>query len=470
MAPPGKEEVEIKESVLFGKYRLERVLGNGGTATVYLATHLGLQEVRAIKRISKASEGYRQFRKEGLILKSIRHPGIPIVYDLEEDEDYGYLIEEYLEGENLFEMVKEQGPLSTARTVSIGIQICHLVHHLHSAKTNPILYLDLQPKNLLLCHDTVKLVDFGLAAFPGEEGGAAGTPGFAAPEQYAGELPDERTDIYGIGAVLYFLCEGESPRQDGTSAGLRRIRQRRLRRIIRKCLERRREKRYPSASQLETDLKRVCALPAGITGGKQGGEPFPIVVAFAGNRPGVGTTHLAVGLTAYLRDQGFLALYAEQNRSGAVRELLRNSRKSLDRFGSAAVFGLSVRPFLGENVRLDERSWQVIVKDLGVWSREADAKGKQDWDVLVEVRGGKPWNSPLGACPSPGVVVWNFSLKSGAGRREFVCAPYFPDPFFPAGRARRFYARLSGRCGIERGGVSGRGLEGARQLVRRAGR
>ena len=123
MAPPGKEEIEIKESVLFGKYRLERVLGNGGTATVYLATHLGLQEVRAIKRISKASEGYRQFRKEGLILKSIRHPGIPIVYDLEEDEDYGYLIEEYLEGESLYALVKRLGSLSVKAAADLGIQI-----------------------------------------------------------------------------------------------------------------------------------------------------------------------------------------------------------------------------------------------------------------------------------------------------------------------------------------------------------
>ena len=179
--------------------------------TVYLATHLVLDEKRAIKRISKASQAYSRFRQEGLIMKSIRHPGIPIVYDFEEDESYGYLIEEYLEGDSLFDIVREQGALSAARTVSIGIQICHLVHHLHSARANPILYLDLQPKNLLLCRGTVKLVDFGRAALAGETGGAVGTPGCAAPEQYAGEVPDERTDVYGVGAVLYFLRTGSMP-------------------------------------------------------------------------------------------------------------------------------------------------------------------------------------------------------------------------------------------------------------------
>ena len=128
MAPPGKEERLSSDSILFGKYRLERVIGRGGASTVYLATHLVLDEKRAIKRISKASQAYSRFRQEGLIMKSIRHPGIPIVYDFEEDESYGYLIEEYLEGDSLFDIVREQGALSAARTVSIGIQICHLVH------------------------------------------------------------------------------------------------------------------------------------------------------------------------------------------------------------------------------------------------------------------------------------------------------------------------------------------------------
>lgn len=75
------------DTVLFGKYRLCRILGTGRLGTVFLAVHLGLFEYRAIKRVQKSSLEYDQFRREALILKELRHPGIPIVYDIEEDED-----------------------------------------------------------------------------------------------------------------------------------------------------------------------------------------------------------------------------------------------------------------------------------------------------------------------------------------------------------------------------------------------
>ena len=484
----------IRDSILFGKYRLERVLGNGGTATVYLATHLGLEEKRAIKKISRTSAEYGRFRREGLILKSVRHPGIPIVYDLEEDGECGYLIEEYLEGDNLFEVVKEQGPLSAARTVSIGIQICHLVHHLHSAKENPILYLDLQPKNLLLCRGTVKLVDFGRAAFFGEDSEAAGTPGCAAPEQYAGEQPDERTDIYGIGAVLYFLCEGRylppggvffgrhpavragrqksvRGKRRGWMAGPilreRRKEQKELQKVIRKCLERRREKRYGTAMEVAEALEKVGTRFPELPGRGSGGGSFPIVVGFAGNGRGVGTTHLAVGMTAYLRDRNISALYSEANREGAVREILRHFRKSLDHFGTISVCGLDMRPFFPENVKLDQGGWKVVVKDLGTDGWERD----REWDFLVEVRGGKWWNRSASFPPEPSLVVWNqslsrFPLRTEPGRRTAAClAPYFPDPFFPGEEAESFYCRLAEQCGIELE-RRGRWSEKGRRLLR----
>ena len=84
------------DTVLFGKYRLDRVIGKGRTGTVWLAVHLGLEEYRAIKQVSKAAVGYEAFHREALILKSLRHPAIPIVYDLEEDQNFLYLIQEYI--------------------------------------------------------------------------------------------------------------------------------------------------------------------------------------------------------------------------------------------------------------------------------------------------------------------------------------------------------------------------------------
>ena len=89
----------VENTTLFGKYQLCRILGRGRSGTVYLAKHRDLEEYRAIKQVAKACVNYDQFRREALILKDIRHPGIPVVYDLEEDEDLCYLIEEFLEGD-----------------------------------------------------------------------------------------------------------------------------------------------------------------------------------------------------------------------------------------------------------------------------------------------------------------------------------------------------------------------------------
>ena len=87
-------------------------MGNGRSGTVYLAYHIELEEYRAVKIVPKSIADYDTFRKEALFLKTLRHPGIPIVYDVEEDTGYSYLIEEYLEGESLYALVKRMGSLS----------------------------------------------------------------------------------------------------------------------------------------------------------------------------------------------------------------------------------------------------------------------------------------------------------------------------------------------------------------------
>ena len=118
-----KGGVDITEHVLFGKYRLCRKLGAGRSGTVYLAYHMELEEYRAMKIVPKTMADYDTFKREALFLKTLRHPGIPLVYDVEEDLDNSYLVEEYLEGESLYALVKRLGSLSMKTTVDLVIQI-----------------------------------------------------------------------------------------------------------------------------------------------------------------------------------------------------------------------------------------------------------------------------------------------------------------------------------------------------------
>ena len=202
-----RKEVWKFEHVLFGKYQICRELGAGRSGTVYLEYHRELEQYRAVKIVTKTMADYETFRREALFLKTLRHPGIPLVYDVEDDFTHSYLIQEYLEGESLYALVKRLGSLSMKTTVELGIQICRIIQFMNTAD-NPILYLDLQPKTLLVCDGMVRLIDFDHAQYANEVedfGERYGTIGFAAPEQYRGEPLDMSTDVYEIGALLYFM-------------------------------------------------------------------------------------------------------------------------------------------------------------------------------------------------------------------------------------------------------------------------
>lgn len=119
------------------------------------------------------------------MLEELHHPGIPMIYDLEEDFGFFYLIGEYLEGYSLYVLIANQGPIQETEVVRYGMQVYGLVAYMHSAREVPMLYLDLQPNNLIICNDTVKLTDFDHATgrrWANIVPKRFGTMGCAAPE------------------------------------------------------------------------------------------------------------------------------------------------------------------------------------------------------------------------------------------------------------------------------------------------
>ena len=275
-------------------------MGAGRTGTVWKAVHLGLNEYRAIKCVPKTHKDYEEFRREALVLKELKYPGIPLVYDLEEDSHYFYLIEEYLEGNSLYDLIQDQGPFQEAEAVRYGRQICSLVEYLHHSCDKPILHLDLQPKNLMIWKGTVQLIDFDHA---GDSDSASlrkeryGTAGCAAPELYTtDQLLDQRTDIYAIGAILRFMLYGTLKAGAETDCGITVSGP--LQNIIKKCMEPDRTKRYPSAKELELALERSVRGGRLISADNNAVSSLNIVIA--GSTPGAGATHLAFGLCVYL--------------------------------------------------------------------------------------------------------------------------------------------------------------------------
>ena len=436
----------IQGTVLFGKYRVIRVLGYGRDSTVYLAWHQELEEYRAVKRVSRASGDAGQFKKEALLLKRLSHPAIPRVYDLEEDPEYYYLIEEFLEGSSFCDLVEERGHLSQEAVIRCGIQICSLVHYLHSAEEVPILYLDLQPRNLLLCHGQVKLLDFNHAA-PLREANASpfryGTPGYCAPEQMGKGALGVFTDVYQIGKVLAFLLTGSAGEDS-----LRRI-PGSLGRLIRTCTCTDSLSRLPSADAVRQELEDI--------GKKAGLEVLgerPLIAAFAAWRPGAGATHLAIGLCACLNHRGIPCLYEERNESGDAWAMAGQLKAEADSYGICTLSGIPVRPRYGQAVRLKPHGFPAVVRDYGTHVREAAQDGAADLFVLVY--GGRWWDwRPEGLDPRPlamkKLVLCREAVNAGSGRIRrpegtqhwrWYRVPEFSDPFLPDRKARELYRLL----------------------------
>lgn len=439
-------------------------MGTGRTGTVWLAEHLGLEEYRAVKCVSRRSEDYESFRREALILKNLRHPGIPMIYDIEEDDQYFYLIEEYLKGDSLYTLIMRQGTLQEADAVRYGLQICGLVEYLHSAGEYPILYLDLQPNNLIICEGAVRLIDFDHAAASQEANACLrrfGTAGCAAPEQYTSDqILDQRTDVYAIGAVLRFMTEGTlkqsaKSRPDVTDA---------FTRIVRKCMDPDREKRFGSARETGSALEQLCV--RGLPVKNQLKAVSSLKVVLTGSKPGAGTTHLAFSLCTFLGAQGYRVLYEEHNASQAVRTLAQLDKVRSDGFGIYNIHRCFMKPWYGPAVRLEEpEGFQVLLKDFGTDWQLARAELNNGGMVLIGSAGGSPWEQEAlkrmtealdgsGGEGAKSLFVFRHmsagrfkalgienSLEPVAGKRsqrQVFGMPEFTDPFRLTGEAELF--------------------------------
>lgn len=462
-----KEVCAAEDTVLFGKYQILRVLGSGRTGTVFLAVHRELEELRAIKRVPKTFVDYQRFKQEALILKGLRHPGIPAVYDLEEDSRYSYLIEEYLEGESFYDLIHNQGHLTEVMTVRYGIQICRLVNYLHSAGEIPILYLDLQPKNLLLCHETVKLIDFDHSApidRANDSSDRYGTIGCAAPEQYEpGRILDERTDIYAIGVILCFLGTGRYP-EESPSYGACGI-SRGLVKIIQTCTDKEPKRRFPSAEALEKALLRLEKHKNGVFNYFKRNQISSLTIALVGSKAGAGTTHAAIGLSAYLWRHGYPNLYEEQNESGAAYRLGACYGVHADRYGLMRIRGCVIKPQYGEAVALEQKSYRILVQDYGSGQERLGLCRAADWKILV--CDGSPWEierseaSAAAADDSEHLrILFNHAgpgirLKENKvlNRNQCFKMPWQPDPFLACSDAERMYEALIKSLGIRTGGM-----------------
>ena len=216
--------VEPRPDDVIGQYRIQEFLGEGGMGTVYQVEHIALGRVYALKVlrsrvVERDDTAAERFLREARTAARVRHPNIVDVVDFGHMPDgRPYFVMEMLEGESLADRV-ERGALPPAEVVSIARQTATA---LAAAHDRGVIHADVTPSNVLVIGGQelhVKLVDFGLAQLAGE--GATdevpefvlGTPAYISPEQLRGLPPTDRSDQYGLGAVLYEMLVGKPPYQ-----------------------------------------------------------------------------------------------------------------------------------------------------------------------------------------------------------------------------------------------------------------
>jgi serine/threonine-protein kinase len=204
----------LTETLAAGRYRIERALGHGGMAVVYLAHDEELDRRVAIKVLADHLAGDDSFRarflQESKLASRLAHPNVVRVYDAGEAEGSPYIVMEYVPGDT----VADRGKRPAAEAVPLALQACAGLQHAHDAG---LVHRDVKPANLLVREDDVlKIADFGIARTAEltrltQHGTVLGTAAYLSPEQAAGDDVTTATDVYSLGAVVYELLTGRAP-------------------------------------------------------------------------------------------------------------------------------------------------------------------------------------------------------------------------------------------------------------------
>lgn len=291
-------------TTLVDRYLIQGVLGIGGMGAVYRARDLHFPNVvkivavkemvnRALDPIVRSSI-VQNFEREANLLASLDHRAIPRIYDYFTINERSYLVEEFINGQDLEALINSTPSfLPEDRVIRWAIELCEVLSYLHSHKPNPIIFRDMKPSNVMINQqDHAVLVDFGIAKpfQAGQRGTMIGTEGYSPPEQYRGEA-SPLADIYSLGATLHHALTKRDPRLEPPfSFSERPIRQINpnisadLEAVISKALEYNPDDRWRSADEMRQALLLVAQStgvlpsihPLSSVGSKEGAEVKPL--------------------------------------------------------------------------------------------------------------------------------------------------------------------------------------------------
>src|SRR6266571_1829481 len=340
------ETLQRVADALAARYRIERELGAGGMATVYLAfdvKHHRKVAVKVLRPELAVTVGADRFTQEIETAARLQHPHILPLHDSGEASGFLYYVMPYVEGESLRDRLAQHGELPIHEAVKILAEIADALAHAHA---HGVAHRDIKPDNVLLSGRHALVMDFGVAKALSEATGrqrlttagiALGTPAYMAPEQAAADPHlDHRVDVYAVGALGYELIAGRPPFTAGTTQEVlaahvsqapepvtkwRPACPPALAAIIMKCLEKRPADRWQTADELLAQLEPLATPSGGTTP-----TGMRLAPALAKREPWLGRAAVAVGVLVVLGVAGAVLL----RRRPAVLELGRRTQVTLD--------------------------------------------------------------------------------------------------------------------------------------------
>ena len=266
-------------STFAGRYQVIEELGHGGMGKVYKVFDTDIKEKIALKllrpEIALDKETIERFSNELKLARKISHRNVCRMFDLGKAEGTTFITMEFVPGEDLKKLIRKTSQLGAGRAVSIAKQVCDGLAEAHRLGT---IHRDLKPQNIMVDEDgNARIMDFGIARSLRGKGitGAGvmiGTPEYMSPEQVEGKEVDERSDIYSLGVILFEMVtgrvpfEGDTPFTIGVKHKSEQPRNPRelnahipedLSRLILRCLEKDKTKRFQAAEELLADLEKV---------------------------------------------------------------------------------------------------------------------------------------------------------------------------------------------------------------------
>lgn len=295
-----QDDPNIGRTLLNGQFQILQKIGAGGMGAVYKASQPAMNRMVAVKilhpKLANRKDLVSRFRREARAMSHLTHPNTVRVHLFGELEDGSlYIVMEYLEGRNLNQVVRREGPMGVERAIPILVQVCGALQEAH---LQGIVHRDLKPENIFLStngglKDYPKVLDFGLAKVterelrPGsimltQEGMVFGTPEFMSPEQAQGKVLDPRSDIYSLATILYETLTGKLPFHAKTPMEYIQLHVTTppipigervpgksfhpgLQVVIAKALAKRPEERYASADEFAQALKPYASKSKGYT-------------------------------------------------------------------------------------------------------------------------------------------------------------------------------------------------------------